>query len=242
MLQTLMLGLALLFPTSAIHKAQDTSVLVNANLTQTIHQFDDDGTPLDDVVKHAFNQRVCSGYVAWSKGTFSVVVTARHCAESHEITFFGVPVGDVNIEPSTVRYYNGDVGVVMAVAKDEKLDLAVLAVRSLRKHPYADLRKDPVHLAERIFVYGSPGDFTWMLQPASVLQGNIPVIRDPKYPQWSTAFALDCPSCGGGDSGAGVYDDAGRVVGILVAGTGGDPLFSLAVPAADVKSLLDRVW
>ena len=179
----------------------------------------------------------CSGFVVYSKGTDAYVVTARHCTIPEDIVnpFNGNVDGTDNPMPFRVRFRDGDVGVVKSIYRSPAYDDAILHVTTLRKHPYARLTDD-FRQNEDLVVFGMPLGFEFAVARAYAMQGTVAAGlyftgEDLKTP-WQNTYEVSCPSCGPGISGGGVFDPAGRVVGILVAGS---DAASFIVPASAIR-------
>ena len=104
-------------------------------------------------------------------------------------------------------------------------DLAVVtAVRPWRRYEVARMAPHPA-AGTAVRLWGPVHD------EAFEEQGAVVRPLDPRIPDAPEgAFAIDCPACGHGDSGTGVFTDRNELVGIVVAGytAGGKPLLVLA--------------
>lgn len=89
-------------------------------------------------------------------------------------------------------------------------DLAlVTADRPGRVYAVAGLAPSPA-LGARIRVWGPVADRPFTLQDGVIREIDARVTGTP-----DGAFAVDCAACGRGDSGTGVFDERGRLVGIV---------------------------
>lgn len=155
-----------------------------------------------------------------AKATVLTMATARHCVRD---TVEADPFGGndlLHIDLTRVQFFNGDEGRIEHIWSSPDDDLALITVHTKRSHPLETIRGHEVHRGERLFVFGGPDDMLWSLQNAMSLQGMQPPNFAPQYSRWYRTFAIECAACGPGDSGAGVWNTQGHLVGILVAGNG----------------------
>lgn len=220
----------------ARHAGLTTTVQVNDTVAESYNkEILGDDAPPDSIQGNVTD---CSGFIAYSRGTESVVVTARHCAEPSAIAGpFGIPVGESDLEPTSVQFSDGDVGIVKRIFKSNDADIAVLAVHSRRGHPYAFLSQT-LRSAQPLFMYGFSNGFDFAYSGATSMQGDVDMRNSEVASIWPRTFLIDCSGCGHGDSGGGVYDFKGRVVGVLVGGYPSSSLFFI-IPSAVVKTALD---
>ncbi len=211
-LTALALAIALLWPSvgsaSALSKAENSSVYLNFDVHFKSLMEQEDGT-----ISEEWKMDIpgCSGYIGYSKGATSVIVTARHCFAPEPITFLGIPVATVEAFPKKVHFFDGDIGTVVSHTESADYDLSIVTVQSRRHHPYAFV-SEHFKRADGLFVFGMPNGHFWSYSPATAMQGSATYTN----PDWPHAYGMDCSSCAPGDSGAGVWDKSGRVVGILV--------------------------
>jgi len=198
--------------------AEQTSVIVREDITLQ-YLVDDEGEPTDSGdVKHAYDKAACSGFVAYTKGTKAIIVTANHCAQSeYEQNFFtGTNYAKLTVEPKRVQFFDGDIGIVRKVTSGTADDVAILEVQTMRSHPYAFLDTKPLQRGDDLFAFGTPEDESWTYSLATPTRGSVEI--DDGLALQSHAVLLSCPSCGPGDSGGPVFNRAGHVVGTVVAG------------------------
>lgn len=111
-------------------------------------------------------------------------------------------------------------------------DLALIRVRANPEFSISAATIAPPVTGERVFVWGHTGEGFWQLATGSVQQTNaqIPgVLGTPR-------ITISCANCSHGDSGSGVFDEQGRLIGILTRAwskKGGGPVLFIEVePAA----------
>ncbi|MDE2098142.1 MAG: trypsin-like peptidase domain-containing protein [Patescibacteria group bacterium] len=175
---------------------------------------------------------ICSGTVVGFDEFRSdlIVLTARHCVNGDD--------EGVTIKPTHVTLENGDEFAVDKVYESKAADLAFIEAKAPRyfyyTYPQAKFADDEVAQGEGVFFYGMPAGTPWALQFARGSQG--PMFNSTPDYSGSAAplFAIDCPNCGPGDSGAAVFDENGRIKGVLVMGRQA-PEMILYVPLAIVK-------
>jgi S1-C subfamily serine protease len=136
-----------------------------------------------------------------------VVLTARHVIES--IATPRVYIRN-DAEPG-VEFASFAQGAgprrATVIAYASNVDLALVAFRPLEDDDYAFAAlaaDDRPASAKTGVVIGDPNGFLWTVSRYTFLQNA------------SSTFLLDCWTCGPGDSGGGVFNAAGRLVGILV--------------------------
>jgi len=192
-------------PHKAITQAENVSVFITAD-SRVIDMTGDEPTEESEEL----DRPICSGSILASDGTDEVILTAKHCTESTVESF-----SSKMLMLRDVHFFDGDVGHVKAIYKDQELDVALLLVHSMRKH------KDHIQLAnhlgigEPLFVYGMPHGFFWSLSTATAMNGNVEFSPDP--PVFKNFLQIECMSCYGGNSGGAVFNMKGQVVGVFSA-------------------------
>lgn len=169
-----------------------------------------------DTERHA--SAIGSGVVVARDGDTLVLATAAHTVAQR---------GTLRIlDVSRDAYYD-----VLNVQTIDDYDLALIRVRS---HPgFAITAADvatPV-AGERVFVWGHTIDGLWQLATGSVQQTNAQI----PGANGVARIAIECAQCAHGDSGAGVFDERGRLLGVLTRAwkkSGGPVLFIEVEPAA----------
>lgn len=190
------------------------------------------------------NIEYCGGVVVGREGSLLEIATARHCATYDAQGLSMKAAGEqTDAKPDYVEFRDGDRGQVERVVIDAEDDLALLFVRAAHDHQLATLAPAP-RLGEPLWVYGTPGRWRWILAGGIAAQAsgdtvgsNVMKRSSGDNPSAGTArdFAMDCPSCQPGYSGAAVWNADGHVVGILSGAMGG---FSLVVPTRRLQILI----
>lgn len=136
-----------------------------------------------------------AGVVVSQSGSSLVVITAAHVVAADGLV---------------VTTANGQVLNAMTITRLPGFDLAIITTSSY----FGPVRRAKIGspaLGTPIHVWGHR-----LAHPFIESAGSISDL-DPVLPEGPAngRFAIDCPSCDHGDSGAGVFDSAGRLVGIL---------------------------
>lgn len=168
-------------------------------------------------------------------------LTASHCVNPHaEMTSDG---GTVYITPEeqtiTASFFDGDTGVYEGQALNfgSRDDIAYIVIHSNRQHrTFARPSFTNVTRGEHLDVFGDPPAGEWLLQQAYATDGTTEM-SDSAYPMWTHAYMVECAACGPGDSGAGVWDDQGRLAGIFVA-KGDD--YGYYIPSSRILEILGK--
>jgi S1-C subfamily serine protease len=177
---------------------------------------------------------ICTGVVAAVNGTDELIVTARHCVDTAvERNPDGSVESTIHVIPQNVVFFDGDVGRIMDVAAYGQADLGVLMVHSMRRHEAATF--DGRHIApdSPATVLGMPLGKFWTFSGAQ-LTGAMQTV-DPGSGPFDAMVAV-CDTCNRGDSGGGIYNSQGFVVGILSAMDDVGDVY--AVPASVVVQFL----
>ena len=201
-------------PRAAIEKAESSSVEVLS--TVTVH-WNRGGLISGGKDATYHRELTCSGFVVESDGPISKIATARHCTEDEPISFFGVTLGVYHMVIHDTVFYDGDDGIVTGVYVYPDADVAILTVVSNHPHPALRIANGDLYRGEHLFVFGNPDGMPWTYSDAIATRGNdmlTPAQAGFDYHFANTKF-IDCGSCYFGDSGGGVYDDAGRIEGML---------------------------
>jgi S1-C subfamily serine protease len=220
------LAVSLLGPLSpqdqaAVETAKNVAVQVRADISDTFDASKDES--------------ICSGTIVGIDRFRNdiIVVTARHCVDGS--------ADDVSITPTHVALENGAVLAVDKSYYSSAVDLGFIeasipATAWRYDFPTAQFSDDEVQQGEGVFFYGMPAGTPWFLQFARGAQG--PMFNSSPGANTDNGagplFALDCAACGPGDSGAGVFDNTGRLKGVLTMGRA-QPEMVLYVPLAIVK-------
>jgi Trypsin-like peptidase domain len=111
-------------------------------------------------------------------------------------------------------------------------DLALVRVRTHADFPIDAAAAAPAVSGERVFVWGHTVDGLWQLATGTVQQtdAQLPGAFD------SPRITIACAQCSHGDSGSGVFDEQGHLLGVLTRAwrkKGGGPVLFIEVePAA----------
>lgn len=135
----------------------------------------------------------CSGTVISSKG---LVLTAGHCGNIGE---------DVTVVMRNGRMYKGKF-----IKDDDKHDVALISIDSTDVFVYAALRCDqPTWAGEPVYTIGHPETFRWVYAPGDVM-GMI----DSADAGWGEVILLNM-RVWHGNSGGGLFDKNGMIVGVV---------------------------
>ena len=131
-----------------------------------------------------------------------IVLTARHLAARKNLA---------------LRTYSGEQLRIVAEYEVADRDLALIVASGACTGCEAAETADAITVGEPIHVWGNPQGKRYVLS-----SGTIADLR-PKIPGFETngRFALACDTCDVGDSGGGVFDDRGRLLGIITEGWDG---------------------
>jgi S1-C subfamily serine protease len=173
------------------------SAPANADIVTTT---ENTGVILEDSSQNAF----CSGTVIATAGTEELVATAGHCWDTDP---------EHGAIPYDVRFFDGDVGIVQAHQVDERADLMLLIVHSMRRHQHAELTLAPVRRNDSLYTFGMPLADYWSFARAYSSTGT----DQTRNVLWPDAILLDCTACNYGSSGGGVFNTKGQLVGVVVA-------------------------
>jgi S1-C subfamily serine protease len=114
-------------------------------------------------------------------------------------------------------------------------DLALIRVRAHADFPIAPAAIAPAVNGERVFVWGHTSEGLWQLATGSVQQTNAQIPGAFDGPR----ITIACAQCSHGDSGSGVFDEQGRLLGILTRAwskKGGGPVLFIEVEPAELIS------
>jgi S1-C subfamily serine protease len=136
-----------------------------------------------------------AGVVVSRSGSSLVVITAAHVVEDGGLT---------------VTTSNGQVLNVTNIARLPGFDLAILTTSSYFG-PVREAKVGTPALGALVHVWGHRAAHPYIESAGSISD------LDPLLPEGPAngRFAIDCARCDHGDSGAGVFDASGRLVGIL---------------------------
>jgi S1-C subfamily serine protease len=142
-----------------------------------------------------------SGVVVAREGDVLTLVTAAH------VLHVGSPV---RILDTTRRSYYDVVGIRVLPAHD----LALVRVEAQLQSPPDQATFAKPLAGEPVWVWGNPGDSFW-----SISTGRV-VSTSPHLPHKDGAarFTIACDACSFGDSGSGVFNSRGQLLGVLTSG------------------------
>jgi hypothetical protein len=131
-----------------------------------------------------------------------IVLTARHLAARKNLS---------------LRTFAGEQLRIVAEYEVADRDLALIVATGACTGCEAAETADAITVGEPIHVWGNPQGRRYVMSP-----GTVADLR-PTIPGYETngRFALACDSCDVGDSGGGVFDERGRLLGIITEGWDG---------------------
>jgi hypothetical protein len=155
---------------------------------------------------------LCTGTEIMHKKTTEVILTAGHCLE--DLIENGELIEHI---PTSVQYFDGDVGKIITYKASENDDMGIIIVHTMRIHPSVNVNFNHVlHRQEQVFVFGHTEGLFWSYSRGFSTQGNTLNSTNDE----PNVYFIDCSSCGPGDSGGGVYDKNGNYIGMLVSSMG----------------------
>ena len=190
------------------------------------------------------NQPICSGFVGYQNKLNGdlYIVTAEHCAHiSHNDLTIGTSTihQDLSKTPTEVYFKSGEALSVKSIYRFEAFDTAILTVHPDTLHSIVNFHDD-FQIGEALFVYGMPGGSPWVMSLAYSQQGPLFISNlSGQIPfQYQATYGIDCSSCTGGDSGAGVFNGNGEVIGMA------DAISSitkqvLVIPISHIREVLN---
>jgi S1-C subfamily serine protease len=196
-------ALLLLFSLAAIAARGDDGALAAARRATFVVQSCIDGQRAE----------IGSGVVVASSDGLLTIATAAHVIVPHQTLRI--------LDLSRHAYY-----AVLDVRTYPDYDLAFIRVRAQAAFPVTPVPTAPAQNGEPVFVWGNPASAFWALASGSVLDtsAHLPGLFG------SPRITISCDECAPGDSGAGVFDKQGRLIGILTHAwnkVGGGPVLFL---------------
>lgn len=161
----------------------------------------------------------CSGVKYIGEDGNHYVITAGHCFRGETQCTIRAQhrVGDRIVGFSNIQ--------ATVVATHESLDFALLRIAKPIWHYSAELRSDVPRTGERACHVGIIGS---RLCQISVTPGMVSMIRR-RTPYGEDCEETTCPAWNG-SSGGGVYDEDGRLLGLILGPAGGAPTLNRIVP------------
>lgn len=182
------------------------------------------------------DQDYCSAVQVSGTGNLLTLVTAGHCLSTDETENLGDDKIHIHRGPTRVQFFDGQEGRVVTSQTSKYDDIGFITVHVARRHPFIASFGNLPYRGEHLSVFGDPNGNLWSFQQADSTQGAVFYGLDP----WKYTYPIECVSCGPGDSGAGVWNDAGHLLGIVVAGdTENGGVTTLIVPVQRFEAALD---
>lgn len=172
------------------------------------------------------NVPYCSGVLVARDDNYDAIATAGHC--DHKITEQG---DEIFPTPLSVKYNDGTHYPVLGYGHAANDDIGILIVAKTHRQ-VTKISASGVKRGADYFAFSMPNGYAWSFVPATSMQGDkYSNAMDP----WKFTNLMTCPGCGPGDSGGGMFDADGNLVGITVAGDGN---YALIVPAKRILTIL----
>lgn len=164
----------------------------------------------------------CSAWVIKSNRQFTILVTAKHCIVDGNLGY--------------AKFADGDGGIIVRQISSSEADIGLLEVLTKHSHPAAKIAQS-IPLGEPLFVIGDPSNEPFAYSFATARRGGY-----MNADKGDRTYEIECGSCFHGDSGAGVFDADGEVIGSVSAGQAPDyPSVVAVAPAIYAKKLLSRL-
>lgn len=196
------------------HNNVENSIAVTVDILQK----DDEG---HDMVK-------CAG--VWV--TDEIIVTANHCTmEPYEEGEDPTPAKSVRL--ALDAQHLEQVFDAPVIARDVKMDGALLQVFGARPHPWAPLAKRNPAVGTHVHVVGHPRGLAW-----TYLEGWVAQERSSAWDEDRPYIQIQVPITHG-NSGGGAFNDDGELVGICDVVAESMPAQGFFNPVEDVKHMLD---
>jgi S1-C subfamily serine protease len=152
-----------------------------------------------------------SGVVVAREGDVLTLVTAAHVLHN------GSPLRI--LDTSRRSYYD-----VVGIRVLPEHDLALVRVEAQLQSPPEQATFAKPTAGEPVWVWGNPGDSFWSISTGRVVNTAAHLPRK----DGAARFTIACDACSFGDSGSGVFNSQGQLLGVLTAGwkePGGPVLF-----------------
>ncbi len=179
----------------------------------------------------------CAGVITARRPGAVLAWTAAHCAEVplSVVRFFGGPGVNGALVRVPMRLANADAAELVIPLSSARAKAVALAVAARTLPP---LGSTLTVVGHPVFALRAPGAGRWTVTYARMGEA----VANPQT--GALEYEIYCGRCAPGDSGSGVFDDAGRLVGMLYGVTdianvaGGrlpDGRYGLVVPAAALR-------
>lgn len=151
-----------------------------------------------------------------------IVMTARHLVAQKNLT---------------LRTWSGEMLRILAEYEVADRDVALIVASGPCTGCEAAETSDSISYGEAVHVWGNPQGKRYVVSPGRVVD------LQPAIPGFATngRFALACDTCDVGDSGGGVFDERGRLLGIITEGWDGGASGLKRVIAEPANHALARV-
>ncbi len=172
----------------------------------------------------------CSGTVIGSTATVAKVLTAKHCAARAVIS---------------VEFRDGEIGTPIHGYVAKYNDIALITVKVKHAHYVATFAARAAKTGDDILLFGLSQDTPWALARGFVMSANQEITYGTKDKDNALAgqtiltTPLGCVGCDEGDSGSGVFNMEGHLVGVFAA-MSLDSARSFMVPWAETVQFVSR--
>ncbi len=213
----------------AMRDAENATVLISGYVDTVSGCWGESNSPEPDAAACA-KQRDASVNRSWyrcagvaegirdAQGRGIEVLTARHCIEPSRRTFDGAAMYVIPDQSTIqVRFRDGDTGRFDGVIQDvvQSYDIVSIHVQARRPHRSVAHPEFSINPGEQLHVLGNFANLNWGWKDADSVDGTQASLID----DWAYTSMLECRLCNEGDSGAGVWSNDGRLVGIFNAVT-----------------------
>jgi hypothetical protein len=150
----------------------------------------------------------CSGTVIGSTASVAKVLTAKHCAA---------------LAVSSIDFRDGEIGTPIRGYVAKYSDVAIILVNVRHPHYAAAFATRAAQTGEDVLLFGLSQDIPWTLARGFIMGADHVITYDQKYRndvmagQTIMETPFGCVGCDEGDSGSGVFNMEGRLVGVFAA-------------------------
>jgi trypsin-like peptidase len=154
----------------------------------------------------------------------SVILTAKHC--------LGIPFdyAEVGGPDKACRHFG-------KITKAKGVDLTLVQIIGCGDMTAASIAENGPGRGDNFSLIGLSYDVPWAISRGFVMSTDLQDIMYHKDPTTYHVTALACMGCDEGDSGSGVFNDQGELVGVFVASSENN-VRTYMVPLAEVKKFL----